>query len=398
MPGSYTGPRTTARTAFGSGQTWEDAVTAALAELGQSSCDVLFIAASSSFQPAMDQIGDRLWRELGAPILFGASSPAILIDELEPDGPDGIALMALTLPGATIASARISSSHLEHTQDGTTLRQRLNVIAEDINVWIVLASPFGFEVGTLVDLLADGFPHAHILGGMVAPDRISRSARLLLNTETFDDGAILLGIGGPYALFPIMSHGTDPIGQPWTVTATNGEWIESIGGQKPTDLIDETLLRVPPDLRNRARANLLVGFAIDEYRHDFVRSDFVVRSITGVDAQSGAIAVGYHARPGQTVHFQLRDPATADLDLTLCLDGARLELTGRRPIAALAFPDESRGEAFFGRSHHDSALIRKKFPAIPVVGLSSAAEIGPSVDQTIINTGGLAMGILFHTL
>jgi small ligand-binding sensory domain FIST len=148
-------------------------------------------------------------------------------------------------------------------------------------------------------------------------------------------------------------------------------------------------------LHNQARANLLAGFAIDEYRSDFVRSDFIVRSITGINSETGAIAVGYPASPGQTIQFQLRDAATADLDLTLCLDGARLELTGRRPVATLAFPDETRGVPFFGRPHHDAALIRKKFPSLPAFGMAASAEIGPSADRTIVNTGGVAVGILF---
>ena len=397
MTESFAGPQTFVRTGFGTGADWDEAVTAALAELAIPNCDVLLVAVSSAFHTDMTQISDRLWRELGAPILFGSSTTSILIDELEPETLAGIGLMALSLPGATIASARITNQILAHTPDGARLRERLNVIAEDINGWIVLANPLGFEAGALIDLLTDGFPHAQMIGSLVSPDRNGRHASLLLNTDVHEDGAILLGIGGPYALFPIMSHGTDPIGSPWTITACTGEWIESIGGRRPLDVIDETLLRVPPDLRNKSRANLLAGFAIDEYRHDFVRSDFVVRSITGVDSETGAIAVGYHANIGQTIQFQLRDPATADLDLTLCLDGARLELTGRRPVATLAFPDESRGEQFFGRSHHDAALIRKKFPSLPAFGMASSAEIGPSDDRVIVNTSGIALGILFRT-
>jgi small ligand-binding sensory domain FIST len=397
MTGPIAVPSSLVRSGYGSNSDWHKATDAALAELAMTACDVLVVAASSAFQADLPAIATHLWSSLEAPILFGSSTPSVLIEELEPEHQDGIGLMGLSLPGATIASAHISRTTLESTPDGASLRQRLNVIAEDVNSWIVLADPFHFDSARLVALLGDGFPHAQIVGGLVAPDAITRRSMLVINNETHDNGAILLGIGGPYAVFPVHSHGTDPIGVPWTITACDGEWIQTIGGRTALEVIDETLRRVPPDLRTNARANLLTGFAINEYRSDFVRSDFVVRSITGVNTESGAIAVGYHCSVGQTIQFQLRDPATADLDLTLCLDGARLELTGRRPLATLVFVDEGRGTPFFGRPHHDARLIRKKIPSAPLLGMAASAEIGPADNIPIVNTGGLVMGVIFRT-
>ena len=131
---------------------------------------------------------------------------------------------------------------------------------------MVLANPFRFETAALTELLAQTYPAATIIGGLVPPDTESRMSALLLNADAYDDGAILLGLGGPYALFPLLSHGTDPLGEPWTITSVQGESIETIGNRPALQLIDKTLRRIPADLRDRTRSNLLVGFAIDEYR------------------------------------------------------------------------------------------------------------------------------------
>ncbi|HRA46503.1 MAG TPA: FIST N-terminal domain-containing protein [Thermomicrobiales bacterium] len=391
-------PRALARTGYGEDPMWERAADAALAELALTACDLLLVSTSAHFAPDLPELTQRLWTATSAPILFGAASQSILIDEVEREATPSVGILALQLPGAIISTTRISNQVLEHASDGRYFRERLNVLPEDVNGWIILADPFRFNTGRLVDLLSEGFPHAQIIGGLIAPDPTTRQASLLLYPDVISDGAIILGIGGPYAIFPVLSHGTDPIGDAWTITSTEGEWINTIANRPALELVEETLLRVPGDLRARTRANLLAGFVIDEYRLDYVRSDFVVRSITGIDQATGAIATGYHAQPGQTIQFQLRDQATADLDLTLALDGARLELTGRRPIAGFGQYSNVRGQAFFGAPHHDAALIRKKFPHVPILGLTTAAEIGPASGSTIVNTGSFALGILYDTI
>src|SRR4029078_4095889 len=93
--------------------------------------------------------------------------------------------------------------------------------------------------------------------------------------------------------------GCEPIGQPWTITGVSGDWIESIGGRPALAILDDILPRPPQDLRSETRTTLLVGLATDEYRTEFQRGDFLVRSIAGVDQPSGAIAIGARARSGR---------------------------------------------------------------------------------------------------
>ena len=383
-------------TGYGENFDWRLAVDQALCELNVTTCDVAILFCAHDFGKDCPELAQQIWTRLGAPIVFGATGGTLLVDDVEREQTPAVAIMAIDLPGATIAAARVTNLTLEHAPDAASLRSRLQALPEEINGWIVLANPFRFDTGALVDRLADAYPHATIVGGLTSPDSSSRQSTLILNTDAFADGAILLGIGGPYHLFPVLSHGSDPIGQPWTITGVENEWITTVAGQPALSVIDETLRDVPAELRDSTRANLLVGFAVDEYISDFVRSDFMVRAITGIDIASGAISAGYLPRVGQTIQFQLRDPATADLDLTLCLDGARLELTTRRPVAALSFVSNTRGAAFFGAPNHDSALLYRKFPRVPMIGVATSAEIGTAADRSIVNTGGLALGLIYQ--
>ena len=69
---------------------------------------------------------------------------------------------------------------------------------------------------------------------------------------------------------------------------------------------------------------MVAGLAVDEYQHEFGRGDFLIRNLVGYDGETGALAVGAVPRPGQTIQFQVRDAATADLDLSLLLDPRKL--------------------------------------------------------------------------
>ena len=387
-------PRAAARTAYATGQNWESVLDEVLQNLELDSCDLVFISLGGRFLNHAHDIAQELWARLGAPVLFGSSSSTVILDDREDETGDQIALLALNLPGGIISTARITNLTLENTPDPAAFRKRLNVLPDEVNTWIVLSNPLRFETGQLLALLETAYPDKPVLGGMTSPSQSTRQSMLVLNEEAFADGAILLGIGGAFTMHTFVSHGSDPVGDPWTITGVSGEWIESIGNRPALDVVEETLRNTPGDLRPMVQSNLLVGFAIDEYRSEFFRSDFIVRSMTGIDQASRSIATGFLPVLGQTIQFQLRDAATADLDLTLCLDGARLELTGRRPLAALMFSNDQRGKLLFGSAHHDAALVRKKFPPVPLLGAITSAEIGPATGRTILNTGSVALGLL----
>jgi small ligand-binding sensory domain FIST len=147
-------------------------------------------------------------------------------------------------------------------------------------------------------------------------------------------------------------------------------------------------------LQAQTRTNLLVGLATDEYRSEFTRGDFLIRSIAGIDQPTGAIAIGARARVGQTIQFQLRDAAIADLDLTFSLDSLRLQLAGRDPVAMLAFAGQERGRNLFGSDNHDALAIQRKFPGVPTIGVATAGEIGPAGRESAVHSLSLALGLL----
>ncbi|MDQ2683825.1 MAG: FIST C-terminal domain-containing protein, partial [Chloroflexota bacterium] len=372
MPAPLLGPVSLARVAIGFHTDWRRAVEKATGALAGSAPDLVLAFCDSSFASELPAVAEQIWRTLGAPLVFGASGSGVIADSDEYERQPGVVLLAVSLPGAILSPVRLNTLLFEGPTDPESWRRRIGVLPTDVHGWIVLASPFRFDLDTALGTIRAAYPAVPIVGGIASPDPLSRQSALILNGEALYDGAIALGIGGPYHLITALSQGADPIGQPWTITAVDGDWIVEIGGRPAVTVLERTMLDMPDELRIRTHRNLLIGLALDEYRAEHRRGDFLIRGIAGIEQASGAIAVGAPVRVGQTVQFQIRNPAVADLDLTSCLNDLRMRLAGVRPAFGVGFSGYERGLDLFGRPNHDAGAIQKRLPGVPFAGLSTA--------------------------
>jgi small ligand-binding sensory domain FIST len=332
-------------------------------------------------------------QRLPAPIVIGCSGVGIVGMERELERQPALALLGLSLPGAKLATVRLTAESIDSAQDAARWAHEMGVDPADVSGWLVFADPFRLDGDGLLDRLSAAYPNAQIVGGFASPGPDDRRTWLFLNGELHQDGAVALAIGGAYELIPIVSQGCDPIGEAWTITGVQAHWIETISNRPAVQVLAETLNALPEEIRARAQRNLLVGLAADEYRTEFLRGDYLIRNIIGIDQSSGAIAVGTIPRIGQTVQFQMRDAATADLDLSLHLDQARLQLNRRTAVAGLLCTCNGRGEGLFGQPHHDALAISRKLGALPLAGLFCAGEIGPVAGRSVVHgfTASLAL-------
>jgi small ligand-binding sensory domain FIST len=119
---------------------------------------------------------------------------------------------------------------------------------------------------------------------------------------------------------------------------------------------------------------VLAGLVIDENRADYRRGDYLMRGLTGVDEETGALAVGEAVRVGQTLRFHVRDAASADADLRENLSAA---LNGDRAAGALLFTCNGRGTNLFSDPDHDARTAAEMLGGDALAGFFCAGEIGP---------------------
>ena len=216
-----------------------------------------------------------------------------------------------------------------------------------------------------------------MVGGLASSKLPRRGTFVLLDDQLYEEGAVGVALGGAYEVKTVVSQGAAPLGETWTITGVEGNLIQSIGMRPAMEVLSDIFKSLTPEVQARARATLLVGLAMNEYRDEFGRGDFLIRNLVGVDRATGAVAVGAMPREGQTLQFQLRDPTAADEDLHALLSKARQELEGREVAGAVLCSCNGRGIGLFGEPDHDARTFQEELGSIPVSGFFCNGEIGP---------------------
>ncbi len=245
---------------------------------------------------------------------------------------------------------------------------------------VLLADPYRMDAHALVAGLYRCYPGVPVVGGMTSASEHRRQTWVFLDGHVYDEGGVALLLEGAVSLVPVVSHGAEPVGEAWTVTKVDRNVLLEISNRPALDVLLDTAREVQ-GVRRREDfpfGDWLVGFAANEYQDGFDRGDFIVRGILGADTERHGVIVGGMPRVGQTVQFQLRDAALADVDLRQALLDARATLASTPPAAGLLFTCNGRGEEMFGRRHHDAETVGALLPRVPVAGMFCDGEVGPA--------------------
>jgi small ligand-binding sensory domain FIST len=369
---------------LGIGGDWSHALTAALepalAPLHGEAPDLLVVFASAGFADDYARLVARALEISQATELAGCSASAVIAGDRELEEEPGVAVLALRLPpGALLGVRHVAPDSLS---DSSVLP------LSACHGIIVLADPFTVDVGQLVSGLERAYPGVPIVGGLATGSASVKATSVFCGPSVSEAGAVVIGLGGSIRLQPVVSQGCEPIGQVWTITDASENIVRMIGGRPAYQVLVDTIQGLEPTQRERAGGNLLVGLAMNEYRDEFKRGDFLIRNLMGVDPRGGAIAVGAEARVGQTLQFQIRDAHAADDELRTMLGVAPAGVS-----AALLFACNGRGVGLFGEPDHDARTVRELLGPVPLAGLFCNGEIGPVGAATYLHgfTASLAL-------
>lgn len=358
---------------------WREALAEALdqASIGEEQVDLAVIFASAEYEDGLSEMIGQAQQALKARVLIGCSGQGIIGPSKEVEGEPALAIIVLSLPEAVLTPLHLTQGELEACDSVEATRRLAEVPQGDAVAWFLFADPYTIDAERLLDTFSAAYPGTPLMGGMASGNPQARKTHLFLNGQVVEDGAVALALGGPIRIRSIVSQGCNPIGRPWTITGAQGQIIKSIAGRPALDVLMETVRELPFDLQQRAQNNLLVGLAMDEYRDDFGRGDFLIRNLLGADREGGGIAVSALPREGQTIQFQLRDAAAADEDLRLLLEAEKATLQGEESLAALLWSCNGRGVGLFGAPDHDAKAVAEILGSIPLAGFFCNGEIGP---------------------
>jgi len=204
---------------------------------------------------------------------------------------------------------------------------------------------------------------------------------------------VAVSVSGAVKLVGVISQGCTPIGDTWTLTRVERNLIQQIANRPAYQVLADTVENLSPEERRRARGNLFIGLAINEYREEFRRGDFLVRNLLDVDPQSGVLAVGALPRPGQTIQFQRRDASAAQEDMETLFRRVREELAGATIYGGCLCTCNGRGKQLFDQPHHDAQMVQQYFGPLGLTGFFGHGEIGPVGGSSFLHgyTASLAL-------
>jgi small ligand-binding sensory domain FIST len=339
----------------------------------------------------------------GGPVVLGCTASGVIGGGRGVERESAVSAWATAVPGVRLTPFRLD---VVRTADSLLVTGMPAPSADD-RIAVLLADPFRFPVDAFVQHSADklgGLPIAGGLAGPAAPGGPGASggpgappapspsagvdlgagggtgsgtARLFLDGEVHQGGAVGVLLGGPVEVATVVSQGCRPVGPPMVVTKSAGNQVAELAGSPALAKLDEIVGDLPDEERKLAASGIHFGIAIDEYAEEHDRGDFLVRPVIAADPETGTLTVGDIVEVGQTVRFQVRDAATAaaDLERLLAVFGS---VSGIDPVGgALLFSCNGRGTSLFGSPEHDVLAVRRTLAPEAAGGFFAAGEIGP---------------------
>ena len=370
-----------AAASIATGSSWREALDSSLdqvlADLSGAPVDLSLLFASPQYAPNYSEILKVARERLAPEMLIGCSGQAVIGNDREEEDEPAISIIAFSLPGVELDAVHISQSEIQSDDGTATWLEKVESSNKNVNAWIVLADPFSIDPERLLAILSQTFPDAPLIGGLASGDPRSQQTHVFLNGSVYEEGAVALALGGAYTVQTIVAQGAEPIGEPWTITAASGNIIQTLGMRPALQTLIDTLRSLPQEMQQRAQRNVLVGIAMNEYKDELHRGDYLVRTLLGANQEEGWIAIGAQPTPGQTLQFHVRDPLAADADLLHMLKIATEEQSLGPPVGALLCACNGRGVGLFGTPSHDARMINEVFGGVPLAGFFCNGEIGP---------------------
>lgn len=404
--------------------------------LGGAAADLAVLFLSAQHLDEAGTIAAVVQRRLGAGVLIGASGESVVGGEVELEDAAGVSLLAASLPGVELRPFRLEDlpQIREGGEEEVAAMGAAAGMTDDAGGYrgtILLADPFSVAMNVVLPALSKArprppagsdWPRAPLVGGMASASNRPLGNALLLGDEVLHRGAVGVSLHGAVRMDSLVSQGCRPFGPTFVVTAARNQLVQRLGGRPALRALHEAIESLDEDSKQLLKRGIFLGRVVNEYKERFGRGDFLIRSVVGVDQESGAIAVADMLRVGQTVQFHMRDAATADEDLGLLLDMQKLY---DPPAGVLLFTCNGRGSRLFETPHHDAAAIVRAFTPdlaaeekakggkplgpvkrapvasgsgggqVPLAGFFAAGEIGPIGDEVFLH-GHTASVAFFH--
>jgi small ligand-binding sensory domain FIST len=300
------------------------------------------------------------------------------------------------------------SSEFVHSAHGTLAAA--SRAANCLNVWGCTAPGLLTEQDASIDEPA---ACAMVIGEGLAlgPPGAGDAARLSLAVPSAATPIWLSGPGGRFGLISTDAGAQQP-GRVWAHGANQAEGrasasfngarttvgvargIRALSEAQSIDAVDgydllrlnnqfayNSLLRaLPPDLREAERLPLNQLFAgeVTEAGDDAIaRGRYRVLPLISVNHDDRSVTLGQRLKAGSRLFWGMRSTIGAEEDMRRMVELLALDGAGAPPDLGVMFSCMGRGPYFYGGEDRDLAIVRSRYPGMPLIGAYGAGQIAP---------------------
>ncbi len=371
-------------------QKWAEGLRATLAA-PRVSLGLVFLA--PRFFPQARQILEILRVHGRIPLLAGCSGASLVAGDQEVEQTPGIALGLYALPEAELTAVYFNQQQVGEASGPDYWHRHAGIGPGHTHGWLAFVDPFHLDCEAWIQGWNEAYAPAPVVGGLASGEFSEQITQVYLNGEVYEEGGVAISFGGGVKLLGVISQGCTPIGETWTLTGVERNYIHSIGNRRAYDVLAETFEKLPTEEKRKAQGNLFIGLVINEYLDDFHRGDFLIRNLLGADPQSGVVAVGALPHTGQTIQFQRRAADAATEDMNELLLRAHRELGNATVYGGCLCCCNGRGKGLFGVANHDARLVQRQLGPFGLSGFFCNGEIGPVGQRNFLHgyTASLAL-------
>ena len=362
--------------------------------LGQGPPDLALVFVSAHFASQYESVPAIVGEHLGSTLLFGCSAGGVIGGGKEVEQRHGVSLTAAKLPGVELSAFHLHGDDLPDLDASPDAwEDAFNVTAQDDPGFVLLVDPFSFPAQNFLLGLDYAFAKSVKIGGLASGGSRGGENALFLGGKVHREGAIGLALKGNIIVDTVVAQGCRPVGKLMSITKSNQNLLQELDGRPPLEVLRQLFSESDEKDQGLMQHSLFLGVLMDDFIDSPQQGDFLIRNIIGMDARSGAMAVGEMLREGQRVRFHLRDALTSAEDLADLLVRYGSAERASPCEGALLFSCLGRGQYLYGRPDHDTELFADKVGVIPLGGFFCNGEIGQVSGTTFLHGYTSSFGI-----
>lgn len=352
---------------------WQSAVDDCLAQIGDipAQANLGFVYATDQLAGDLGAVLRHLKQHTGIAHWTGTLGIAICCTGNEYYDQPALAVLVAGFPDAGFhmlnAPGAATAGELSRCDDG-------------VRVALIHGDPRNHQLPEMIERLPTQLGNGFLVGGLTS----SRGYHYQIADEITEGQLSGVVFDSQVPIVSGLTQGCSVIGAVHTVTECDRNIAIRIDDRPALEVFNEEIGEVLARDPARLAGYIFAGFPVPGTD----TGDYLVRQITGTDAEQGLLGVGDLLSPGQSIVFCRRDGDTAVADLRRMLTGVRKRLDGT-PRGGVYFTCLGRGQHMFGAPSREMQYIAEELGDIPLVGFYANGEI--SGNQLYGYTGVLAL-------